>query len=311
MASPPSCLQNSSRASVRAISARTDASAARDSASRRWTSASGSRVSASAEPSSKRSAPRSSAAGGSSRARLRYTAAIAGDDLARASCAASAEHRDGPLVAGAGREKEVGGRLFRRQVMLVEQPGGAPVGLSPLDGRHVQVHGVANECVQEGERGRGPDDLDLFEPAGRVGGIFATESGELGDEIEVGAVAEHGEGTGERLAPRQEDATVVASRNVILRQGRSPVREGSRVVTGATPSAERPSSSSQSSRGLPPLAARQAEVNSGSGAVPRTCSVSRSAAATLRGAGRSNVERDRPSARRPARDRPRLPPGGR
>ena len=63
----------------------------------------------------------------------------------------------------------------------------------------MKIHGVANERVQKGERGRAPDDLDLLEPPGRVGGVFATESGELGDEIEVGAVAEHGEGTGERL----------------------------------------------------------------------------------------------------------------
>ena len=92
-----------------------------------------------------------------SRRLVQGAAQVHGGDRRRRPCEGVprrvAEHPDGPLVAGTGGEEEVGGRLFWRQVILVEQPGGATMGLPSLDRRYLQVHRVANERVQKGERG--------------------------------------------------------------------------------------------------------------------------------------------------------------
>ena len=96
------------------------------------------------------------------------------------------------------------GDLFARRLPRLELAGGALVGHLPLARRDVAVDGVAHQGVHEAERVCVAQHLGARQQGDRRRDLALGQVGESGDGRQLGGVAEHRDGAGDRRAVPRE-----------------------------------------------------------------------------------------------------------
>ena len=103
-------------------------------------------------------------------------------------------------------------------------PRGARVQQLALAERQALVDGVADERVHEPGRRLGAQDLGPRERGHRARDLRLVEPGDAGHGGQVGALAEHGDGAGDRRPPRRAAARAAAAPSSRRRASRSRAR---------------------------------------------------------------------------------------
>ena len=109
--------------------------------------------------------------------------------------------------------QELFSHALGRGTLLEQHAGRRAMGLRALQRRHGGPDGRSDERVLEGQRRPGSQQLVVGEGVGGARGLEHAEPGQLGDLVNGGAVAEHGE----RVHDLAAGGYKAASRRVIQR----------------------------------------------------------------------------------------------